>query len=199
MPNINPKSTNSSTKSKHKTTASIDFRDNISQCMPLDVIEVLHQDHAKVEDLFFQYRFLEDSKHKKQLVEEILQELYVHATVEEELVYPQIRESYDEEDVQDMMDEADTEHHVAKIVMAELAVMKPSDDHYDAKVTVLGELVKHHVGEEEKEMFKKIKESKMDLEKLGEEVLKRKQELKEESTPSDIAKIWKELKGFRTL
>ncbi len=201
MPTMNPKSKNSGLKSKHKITPTslVDSKDDISELLPIDVIEILHQDHARVDNLFFQYRFLQENKDKKQLVEEILKELYVHATVEEELVYPQIRKSSEEEDVQDVMDEADTEHHVAKVVMGELAVMKPSDDHYDAKVTVLCELIKHHVGEEEKEMFKKLKESEIDLEKLGEEVLKRKKELEQESAASGIAKIWKELKEFKAL
>ena len=146
---------------------------------------------------FFQYTQLDDPKEKKAIVDQILEELYLHATVEEKIVYAQTRENSDEEEVEEMMDEADTEHHVAKVIMAELAAMKATDDHYDAKVTVLCEVIKHHVGEEEKEMFKKIKELDLNLDELGEEVLKLKENLKEKYSPELLGKIWTELKGLK--
>ncbi len=141
-----------------------------------DVIQLLHRDHQLVRELFFQFSQAEESKEKAELVKSILKELEIHAAVEEEIVYPAIRE--EAEDAEDMMDEADTEHHVVKLLMAELAKMKPSDDYFDAKVTVLCEMVDHHVKEEEKEMFEKMSESDLDLEALAQEVMARKQELK---------------------
>jgi hypothetical protein len=97
------------------------------------------------------------------------------STTKEPITKPSIDE--------DMMDEADTEHHMVKLLMAELAEMKPSDDHFDSKVTVLCELVKHHVQEEEKEMFEEIRDSDADLKELAVEVLARKAELME-ATPT---------------
>jgi hemerythrin superfamily protein len=111
-----------------------------------------------------------------------LKELYVHATVEEEIVYPAIRKAVD--DSEDMMDEADTEHHVVKLLMAELSHMKADDDHFDSKVTVLCELVSHHVAEEEKEMFDEMNEADMDLDALGAAVAKRKEALKKAPMPA---------------
>lgn len=65
------------------------------------------------------------------------------------------------------MDEADVEHQSARDLIAELRLMEPSDDHYDAKVVVLGEYVGHHIEDEEKEIFPKVKKARMDLEELG--------------------------------
>ena len=75
------------------------------------------------------------------------------------------------------MDEADVEHAGAKDLIAQLEDAKPSDDHYDAKVTVLGEQIDHHVKEEQGEMFPKARKSKVDLEALGEEMAQRKAQL----------------------
>ncbi|MDR3615062.1 MAG: hemerythrin domain-containing protein [Candidatus Obscuribacterales bacterium] len=142
-----------------------------------NILQLLHKDHQKVAELFFQYTNLESDKDKQECVAEIIKELTIHAQVEEEIVYPAVRD--DVEDSEDMMDEADTEHHMVKLLMAELAEMKPSDDHFDSKVTVLCELVKHHVQEEEKEMFEEIRDSNADLKELAVEVLARKAELME--------------------
>jgi len=145
-----------------------------------NVLVMLHGDHQKVRNLFFNFSQAESAREKEDLVKTILQELYIHATVEEEIVYPEARKKAD--DIEDLMDEADTEHHVVKMLMAELSGMKASDDYFDAKVTVLCELVNHHVREEEKEMFEKIKESGVDLDLLGKKVAARKSELLSEST-----------------
>jgi hemerythrin superfamily protein len=142
---------------------------------PMDVVQILHRDHQTVAEMFFQYKQLEEDDEKKELVAEIIKELSIHAQVEEELVYPAIREAA--EDSEDMMDEADTEHHVVKYLLAELSEMEPDDDHYDSKVTVLCELVNHHVQEEEKEIFEKLEDADLDLEELGSKVMSRKEEL----------------------
>ncbi len=120
-------------------------------------------------------------KRKAEIVKTVLKELYVHLTAEEEIVYPTVRKQA--EDVEDMMDEADTEHHVVKLLMTELSEMKSTDEHYDAKVTVLCELVTHHVQEEEKDMFHKIDEAEVDVDKLGEKYTERKATLMEEAMP----------------
>jgi len=148
-----------------------------------DLLQILHKDHRTVSELFFQYSQKDQDKEKKAIVAEIIKELTLHAKAEEEIVYPAVRNG--EEDVEDLMDEADTEHHVVKFLLAELGEMSPKDDHYDSKVTVLCELVKHHVDEEEKEMFEKIKLSDLDLDALGKEFLERKEALAKKPLPKD--------------
>jgi hemerythrin superfamily protein len=100
--------------------------------------------------------------------------LTVHATVEEEIFYPAAREIVEE---QDLLDEAEVEHASAKDLIAQIQDMQPEEDLFDAKVKVLGEYIAHHVKEEEKELFPKVRRSKLDLHALGAEMLARKQEL----------------------
>jgi hemerythrin superfamily protein len=150
----------------------------------IDILQILHSDHQMVAELFFQFSQSEDDAEQERIVSEIITQLLVHAQVEEELVYPAVRDG--DESAEDMMDEADTEHHVVKFLMAELSEMSAGDDHYKSKVTVLKELVNHHVQEEEKEIFDKLEQSGIDLNELGEAVVKRKEELKED--PALLAK-----------
>src|ERR1700721_1128992 len=99
--------------------------EKISQEQPYtgdNVIELIHEDHRKVKEMFFQYEQLEDKSEKEQLAKTIIKELYVHATVEEQVVYPAVRK--EAEDADCLIDEADTEHHVAKLLMTELSSMK---------------------------------------------------------------------------
>ncbi len=147
----------------------------------MEVTDLLHEDHQKVRNLFFEFSAAEKSTEKQTLVKEILTELHVHSTVEEEIVYPLVKQ--EAEEGQELVDEAETEHRVVKFLMAELSTMKPSDDQFDAKVLVLCELVNHHIREEEKEMFKKLRESGEDLEELAEQVMARKDELLAEPLP----------------
>jgi hemerythrin superfamily protein len=148
-----------------------------------DITQILHHDHQTVAELLFQFSELEveDQAEKNELASEIIKELFVHAKVEEELVYPVVRKA--DSDSEDMMDEADTEHHVVKFLIAELAQMKAGDDHFDSKVCVLGELVNHHVQEEEKDIFEALRDSGVDLDALGEKFLNRKEELAQEEMP----------------
>ena len=147
-----------------------------------DAIAILTADHKKVKALFKQFAKLKDDEgdesEKREIVEQICQELTVHATIEEEVFYPAVREELDEPD---LMDEALVEHAGAKDLIAQLKEMSPEDDLYDAKVTVLGEQIDHHVEEEEGEMFPKAKKAKMDLEQLGAQLLERKEELEGDS------------------
>ena len=141
-------------------------------------VKLLTDDHNKVKKLFKKFEKLKDGdgsgKEKSALVGEICLELTIHAKVEEEIFYPAVRESIDEED---LMDEADVEHAGAKSLIAQLVGMKPGDDHYDAKVTVLGEYIDHHVKEEQEEMFPKARRAKLDMVELGERIMQRKEEL----------------------
>lgn len=146
-----------------------------------DITQLLHEDHQKVRELFFQFDKAEDEAEKEELVKQIITELYVHAKVEEDIVYPNVEE--EAEDAQDLVDEAENEHRMVKYLMAELSQMTADEDQFDAKVTVLCELVTHHIREEEKEMFKKLRESGADLEELAQQVQEAKEELMAEPIP----------------
>jgi hemerythrin superfamily protein len=148
-----------------------------------DLLQILHSDHMKVDELFFQFSKSDDDAEKKEIVGKIILELGVHAKAEEEIVYPLVRDG--KEEVEEMMDEADTEHHVVKFLIAELEDMDPSDSHYDSKVTVLCELVKHHVEEEEEEIFEKIKAADLNLDELGRKFTQRKAQLEAKPLPPE--------------
>ena len=142
-----------------------------------DAIASLMADHKRVKALFKEFEEMKedgDDEDKADLVRQICGELTVHATIEEEIFYPALREKIDEDD---LMDEALVEHAGAKDLIAQLEGMKPGDELYDAKVTVLGEQIEHHVKEEEGEMFVQAKKAKLDTASLGEEMEQRRVEL----------------------
>jgi iron-sulfur cluster repair protein YtfE (RIC family) len=113
---------------------------------------------------------------KAALVEQICHELEVHTRIEEEIFYPRVRADADGTD--ELLDEAKVEHQSAKELIAALKIGAPDEGIYDAQVTVLGEYVNHHVKEEERQLFPKVKRSKqMDLAALGEELAERKTQL----------------------
>lgn len=146
-----------------------------------DAISLLTEDHKKVKKLFADFKKSKEhanDEEKSELVNEICSELTIHAQVEEEIFYPAVRDAIDDDD---LMDEADEEHDSAKSLIAQLESMEPEDDHYDAKVIVLGEYIDHHVKEEQEKMFPKAKKAKLDLIELGNQILQRKQELQAES------------------
>jgi hypothetical protein len=143
----------------------------------VDAIALLKKDHANVLAMFRKFDGMTEGKGgsgKAELVHKICEELKVHTTIEEEIFYPAVREAIDEEL---LMDEAEIEHDSAKSLIGELEGMQPGDDKYDAKVTVLGEFIKHHVKEEHEEMFPKARKAKVDLASLGEQMAARKREL----------------------
>ena len=141
-----------------------------------NAINLLTEDHAKVRKMFKQFERMKDKAddaEKAELVEKICTELALHAQVEDEIFYPAAREAIEE---QDLLDEAEVEHASAKELISQLQGMQPTDELYDAKVTVLGEYVEHHVKEEEKQMFPKVRKAKLDLEDLAEQIEARKQQ-----------------------
>ncbi|HEY9773510.1 MAG TPA: hemerythrin domain-containing protein [Planktothrix sp.] len=150
--------------------------------MSKDVTELLHADHQKVRELFFQFSKADSDKEKNMLVKQILTELYIHAEVEEKIVYPEVEN--EAEEGEQLIGEAENEHRVVKFLMAELSKMSAGSEDFDSKVTVLCELVNHHIREEEKEMFEKLRESGADLEGLAEEVAAKKAELQEKPLPA---------------
>ena len=139
-----------------------------------NAIEMLKSDHKKVKDLFAQFEKAKDTRSKRKIVKETISELKVHATIEEEIFYPPVRKEIDDAK---MMNEANEEHHVAKLLIAELDAMKGSEGQYEAKFIVLAENVRHHIKEEEEEMFPKVKKAKIDLQALGHKMSQRKEAL----------------------
>jgi hypothetical protein len=136
-----------------------------------DAISLLTADHKKVKALFSDFENLKESgseAEKQELVQQICTELSMHADAEEAIFYPAARAAIDDED---LMDEAEVEHETVKDLISALRALEPSDEHYDAKVKVLGEYVNHHVEEEQNEMFIKIKKAKLDLDDLGSKIL----------------------------
>lgn len=142
-----------------------------------DAIELLTRQHREVEEMFERFENMTDRAKvsKKKLADEICNALIMHTTIEEEIFYPATREA--SEDTEDMVDEAVVEHASAKDLIAQIMEMDPGDELYDAKVKVLGEMIEHHVEEEEKEMFPKTRELKLDMVALGEEMQARQKEI----------------------
>jgi hemerythrin-like domain-containing protein len=142
-----------------------------------DAIGMLTLEHREVKAMFEQYEQLSDraKASKKKLADEICTALKLHTQIEEEIFYPAVREA--SRDLEDIVDESLVEHASARDLIAQLEEMDPDDGLYDAKVKVLGEQVDHHVEEEEKEMFPKVKKLGLDLAALGQEMAGRKDEL----------------------
>ena len=147
-----------------------------------DAITLLTEDHKKVKKLFADFAKLAkgdgSDKAKAEVVRQICMELTIHAQAEEEIFYPAVRAAIKDND---LMDEADVEHTGAKSLIAQLVeAMAPAHEHYDATVTVLGEIIDHHVKEEEEKMFPKAKKAKVDTAALGAALTQRKHELQAE-------------------
>lgn len=144
---------------------------------PQDAIALLTRQHDEVKELFAKFDELgaRATTSKKKLADEICEQLTMHARIEEEIFYPALRSVSKE--MEDLLDEAVVEHASAKDLIAQIQEMEPGDDLYDAKVTVLGEYVEHHVEEEEEEMFPKVRKLDLDLQALGAELAARRDEL----------------------
>jgi hemerythrin superfamily protein len=139
-----------------------------------DTIALLKADHKEVSDMLEKFASARSTKEK--LAHQICQALTVHAQIEEEIFYPAAREALGE-DGKDLLDEAKVEHNSLKKLIAEIEGSSPEEDLFDAHVKVLGEYVKHHVKEEEGEIFPKLRKSDMDLKGVGEQLAARKKEL----------------------
>ena len=141
-----------------------------------DAIALLKADHREVERYFEEFEKARSDDRKQELAAKICAALTVHATIEEEIFYPAFLEATEEEDLHH---EAAVEHEAAKRLIADIEASGPEDDYFDARVTVLSEIVKHHVKEEEQPegLFAKSRDSDMDLNALGEQLATRKGEL----------------------
>jgi len=143
-----------------------------------DAIALLTHDHNKVKMLFEEFEKLktaEDAEDEKlDIVQEICAELTIHAKIEEEIFYPATIETIGQLDI---MDEAVVEHKGTREQIEQLVLMAPEEEYYDAKVTVLKEMVEHHIREEEGKMFPLLQKASIDLAALGQRLGQRKQEL----------------------
>ena len=145
-----------------------------------DAVSILKADHRQVEGWFSEFEKSKTTSRKQQLASKICEALIVHTTIEEEIFYPAFLEATADKNIHH---EAIVEHDGAKRLIEQIQAMPAGDDYFDAKVTVLSEMIKHHVKEEEKPggMFAEAKKSDMDLDELGTRLLRRKQELESQS------------------
>lgn len=137
----------------------------------MDAITLLTQDHREVDALFKRFEQLgeEDEGEKRHLVDLMIEELSKHAAIEEQLLYPALRERAKNHDQDELALEALEEHHVVKWILNELLDMAPDEERFDAKVYVLTENVRHHVKEEQEEVFPLIRRfyTRQELEDMG--------------------------------
>ena len=152
----------------------------------MNALDLLQRDHDEVDRLFKHYEEIKhgaEAAEKERLVAEICDALSVHAQIEEAIFYPAARSALDENEGKDLLDEAAVEHQTLKDIIGRLEMAPTSDPLYDAGVKVLSEYVKHHVREEEKELFPKLKSTDMDMDAVGQQLAERKLRL-QRSAPS---------------
>jgi hemerythrin superfamily protein len=140
--------------------------------------QMLRADHRKVKQLFKQFEEAQSFREAQRICEAAITELLVHSKIEEEIFYPAAREHLGDEE---LMEEAKQEHHVVDVLIEELQEASPSDQHgeteFCAKFMVMAENVKHHIEEEEGEMFPKFDKADVDHKAIAEQMAARKQEL----------------------
>jgi len=139
-------------------------------------LSLLLDDHRNAKKLFKQFKDAGSDAEKEEIAQTVCKELTIHTKLEEEIFYPLVRQEGGEP-FADLLDEAVVEHASAKELIAQIQAMKPTDEMYDAKVTVLGEYINHHVKEEEEELFPKIVSKKIDLREGADMMAARKEEL----------------------
>jgi hypothetical protein len=169
-----------------------------------EVIAMLKDDHNRAKKAFTEFEkldVLEDSAECEALVKQTCAELEAHAMLEEELFYPAAREALDEDD---LIDEAEVEHMTVRMLIEQLKDMSPEEEKYAATFKVLGEYVKHHLKEEEEEMFGQLSRAKIDWDALEQKMLERREELmsqllpaagKKAEKPAEAAKAKPQAKG----
>ena len=157
-------------KSSHRTS---EMDEEAGDGASEDLFEMLKSDHRHVEELFSRFEDA-DKRTRTDIANETLQALEIHTSIEEELVYPAIREVLDEKE---QVDEALEEHHIAKLLIKELRKMNAGTEEFAPKFKVLGEIIRHHAEEEENEMFPKAEEGGIDTTELSQQVAQRKEKL----------------------
>ena len=145
-----------------------------------NAIELLQQDHRMVEELFEQFEQVkdEDEDAAAEIIESACAALQIHDKLETEIFYPGVREQAEDEELEEVLNEAEVEHESVRELIKKIEAMEWEDEKLHASFTALSEYVKHHVKEEEQEMFPKLKQlEEVDLEALGAEMSERKAEL----------------------
>ena len=140
----------------------------------MDAITLLKQDHKAVEKLFKQFEKAKQPAERRKVAEKVVKELSIHAAIEEMLFYPAVRDRVPK--AEDMVLESLEEHHVVKWVLSEVEDMKADNERFKAKMTVLIENVRHHVEEEESELFPQVRKAvgRKELGELGDAMEKAK-------------------------
>ncbi len=141
---------------------------------PQEATALLKADHKLVSGLFEQYEKTRSTAKKKTLVASICKELGIHAQAEEEIFYPAVKAALKDKE---LVPEAIVEHASLKELISQVEGKEPDGEMFDAKIQVLSEYVKHHVKEEETEMFPKARKTKLDMKQLGAQIAARKEEL----------------------
>ena len=164
---------------KKKQTKATRRTGNSSNRTP-KALTMLEKDHKLVSSMFRQYERSSDDDEKQEILQRVCAALTAHAQLEEELFYPALREAFGEDD-HELLDEATVEHDVVKTLIGQLEDAEAGDEMVGAKVKVLSEYVKHHVQEEEDEIFPKAKRAKdLDLDELATRMEARKVEIEAE-------------------
>ena len=140
---------------------------------PLDAIALLKQDHRTVEQLFEQFEETEDGEGIP-IAQRVCQLLTIHAQIEEEIFYPAVKQTLEDEE---LVPEALVEHGSLKALIAQVEGVNPEGEMFDAKIKVMCEFVKHHVKEEQNEMFPKAQKTRLDMNELGVQLAERKEQL----------------------
>jgi len=169
-----------------RSDANVDTsRRNEAKREPLEAIAIMGADHKQVAGWFDRFEKTRSDAIKRTLAEQICAALTAHATIEEEIFYPAFLAPTGETDIHHY---AEAEHQRSKSLIAEIAESSPDDEDFNTKVTVLGELIRHHVNEEEHRdgMFARARVSDTDLESLGEQLQQRKDEMVDE-TPTRVS------------
>ncbi len=174
--------TESNTSSSHRTASRADTA-------ALDeIIDQLKEDHRRVKKAFREFEKMDqqDESACEALVQRTISELEIHAELEEDLFYPAIRSALSDEG---LIDEAEVEHMTFHVLIDQLKKMEPSDDRYSATFTVLGEYIKHHVKEEEGEIFTGIGRARMNWRSLRDDMQQLRQQRMSEHglAPADAA------------
>src|SRR4051794_18446941 len=162
--------------------------------MSTDAIVLLKNDHKEIRKAFRDFQRAGENAHatKGTLVDKMIELLTIHTYIENEVMYPRVRELLP--DLEDDVLESYEEHHVADVLVMELAAMKPSDERFDAKTTVLIENVEHHMSEEEDEWFPQVREGlgRKQLQEIGAEMIdKRTRAPRRPSQPGALKKVIK--------
>jgi hemerythrin superfamily protein len=141
---------------------------------PQNAIALLRADHKKVSELFEQYEKARSAATKTTIVAQICTELGVHAQIEEEIFYPAVKQALKDAE---LVPEALVEHASLKSLIAQVEGVNPEGEMFDAKIKVMSEFVKHHVKEEQNEMFPKAQKASLDMNELGVQLAERKEQL----------------------